>query len=165
VFRTLADNHIEHCSRVGNLFVHEVNAPFEIREHEGKERIVDVSRRKDIVMSVAEKSIPEIAVCRLDTVVASPESSTTRAVPVSPTKQNKPTILSVAAPPKSPASQAGPVSTEPSRGVAATSTAKIEQKPMLDRISSAFLTLTEPAPPAASHVVTSAPKATPKAPK
>ncbi|TKA69236.1 hypothetical protein B0A55_04257 [Friedmanniomyces simplex] len=40
-------------SRVGDLFVLEMNVPFEIRENEGQERVVDVSRRREIVLAAA----------------------------------------------------------------------------------------------------------------
>ncbi|KAK0893598.1 hypothetical protein LTR02_012750 [Friedmanniomyces endolithicus] len=38
-------------SRVGDLFVLEMAVPFEIRENEGQERVVDVSRRRGVVVS------------------------------------------------------------------------------------------------------------------
>ena len=41
-------------ARVGDLFVEEVSAPFEIREVEGMERLFDVSRRRDIVLTLPE---------------------------------------------------------------------------------------------------------------
>ena len=37
-------------ARVRDLQVHEVNFPFEVREEEGKEKIVDVSGRRSINM-------------------------------------------------------------------------------------------------------------------
>ncbi|KAK0312192.1 hypothetical protein LTR01_003106 [Friedmanniomyces endolithicus] len=37
-------------SRVGDLFVLEMAVPFEVRENEGQERIVDVSRRREVVV-------------------------------------------------------------------------------------------------------------------
>ncbi|TKA70866.1 hypothetical protein B0A55_04979 [Friedmanniomyces simplex] len=40
-------------SRVGDLFVLEMNVPFEIRENEGQERVVDVSRLREIVLAAA----------------------------------------------------------------------------------------------------------------
>ncbi|KAK1819862.1 hypothetical protein LTR12_005737 [Friedmanniomyces endolithicus] len=39
-------------SRVGDLFVLEMSVPFEIRENEGQERVVDVSRRREVVVSL-----------------------------------------------------------------------------------------------------------------
>ncbi|KAK1065786.1 hypothetical protein LTR74_007667 [Friedmanniomyces endolithicus] len=38
-------------SRVGDLFVLEMSVPFEIRENEGQERVVDVSRRREVMVS------------------------------------------------------------------------------------------------------------------
>ncbi|KAK1823443.1 hypothetical protein LTR12_002072 [Friedmanniomyces endolithicus] len=38
-------------SRVGDLFVLEMSVPFEVRENEGQERVVDVSRRREVVVS------------------------------------------------------------------------------------------------------------------
>jgi hypothetical protein len=32
------------CARVGDLAVYEVRTPFEVRENDGAERVVDVSR-------------------------------------------------------------------------------------------------------------------------
>lgn len=46
--------HVKHgverivCARVGDLIVQEINWPFEIRETEGSERVVDVSHRRNI---------------------------------------------------------------------------------------------------------------------
>ncbi|KXL41859.1 hypothetical protein M433DRAFT_157172 [Acidomyces richmondensis BFW] len=37
-------------SRVGDLFVEEVTRPFEVREYDGSEAVVDVSRRRNIVI-------------------------------------------------------------------------------------------------------------------
>ncbi|KAK3670852.1 hypothetical protein LTR78_009296 [Recurvomyces mirabilis] len=42
-------------ARVGDLFVEEVCAPFEIREVEGMERLFDVSWRREIVLGVPGK--------------------------------------------------------------------------------------------------------------
>ncbi|KAK5116582.1 hypothetical protein LTR85_009207 [Meristemomyces frigidus] len=41
-------------ARVGDLFVEEIDVPFEIRESEGQETVFDVSRRKEVVLPVAE---------------------------------------------------------------------------------------------------------------
>jgi hypothetical protein len=45
-------------ARVGDLFVEEVSVPFEIREHEGQERVVDVSRRRDIALPAPPPPAP-----------------------------------------------------------------------------------------------------------